>query len=295
MRDESKGFLAVGASATVWGLYPLYYRALAHIPPLDVLAHRALWSFVFFAAWATLAGRLGDLGRALRGRQALLVLAASVAVSFNWFVYILAIQNGQAIAASLGYYMLPLASVMLGVLIYGERPRPGQWLAIALAGAAVAVLALGLGATPWISLALAVSFALYGAIKKGISLGPALSVTAEVAVLLPVALIYLLLPHAPSAGHPGRFGDDAGTMLMLMLTGPLTALPLILFSYGSRRLPMTTTGLVMYVNPTMQLLIAVLVFGEPFTRWNAIAFALIWTALAIYAAEGLRRARRLPG
>lgn len=294
MREETKGFLAAGASAAIWGGYPLYYRALADIPALDVLAHRALWSFVFFAGWAVLAGRMGKLSRVLRGRMALTVLAASIAVSVNWLIYIVAIQTGHAVASSLGYYMLPLASVCLGIIVFGERPRPGQWVAIGLASAAVTILAVGLGAAPWVSLGLAVSFALYGAIKKGISLGPALSVTAEVTLLLPLALGYLMLPHVNPAGQPGRFGDDMITTVMLVLTGPLTALPLILFSYGSQRLPMATAGLVMYINPTIQLLIAVLVFGEPFTRWHAVAFVLIWLALAIYAGDGLRRSRRAP-
>lgn len=291
--EERRGLIAALASAVIWGVFPFYYHALAHVPALEVLAQRALWSFVFFGTWMAISGRLGDLWRALTGPGWWWILAASLAVSTNWLIYIIAIQTGHTIDSSLGYYMLPLASVALGIVIYGERPRRGQWLAIGLAALAVALLATGLGAAPWISLALATSFSLYGALKKGISLDPVLSVTAEVALLAPLALGYLLWPHAVPAGQTGHFGSDALTTLMLVMTGPLTALPLILFSYGSRRLAMATTGLVMYINPTMQLVIAVIAFGEPFTRWHALAFVLIWLALAIYAAEGWRRARRL--
>lgn len=291
LRDHNRGFIAVAASAAIWGVYPFYYRALADVPALQVLAHRALWSFVFFGSWAVMSGRGRALLPAFRGRLGLTVLAASLVVSFNWLVYIIAIQTGHTLSASLGYYMLPLVSVILGIAMFGEWPRPGQWLAIGLAALAVTLLAIGLQATPWVSLILAVSFGLYGAIKKGVRLPPALSVTAEVAWLAPVALAYLLWPHAPVPGQPAHFGSSLTTALLLIATGPLTAAPLILFSYGSQRLPMAATGLVMYINPTLQLLVAVMIFGEVFTPWHALAFSLIWGALALYAWEGWRHGR----
>lgn len=293
MTETTRGLAALLLAAVIWGVLGLYYHALAHVPALEVLAHRVVWSAAFFALLLAGSGRLGAIVAALRDHGAA-ILAAAITVSINWLVYIVAIQTGHALDSSLGYYMLPLAAVALGVAFYRERLRPVQWLAVGLAFTAVTILTIGLGAAPWTSLAIAVSFALYGAVKKGLSLDPIVSVGAEVALLLPIAAVFLLWPRGAVEVPGAHFGSDAMTTVLLILTGPVTAAPLILFSYGSRRLPMTTAGLVMYVNPTMQLAVAVFAFGEPFTRWHAAAFVLIWTALAIYAADGLRRARRAP-
>ncbi|KIC37273.1 EamA family transporter RarD [Leisingera sp. ANG-M7] len=286
MTEAGKGILAMIASCTVWGLSGIYYKALSHVPPEQVLSHRALWSFVFFAIVLLCQGRIAELGAALSTRRSALLLAfASAMISLNWFIFISAVQLGYATEASLGYYVFPLLSVLLGRLAFGERLTPAQGVAVFLAGLAVAVLSFGLGAAPWIPLALSFSFALYGVVKKQLPLGPVVSVTAEVALLLPVALTIIWMTGG--AGFLGGFLDA----LMLMFSGILTGLPLILFAYAARRVRLGTVGVLQYLNPTLQFLVAVLVFTEPFTGWHGIAFALIWSAVAVFSFSALRQER----
>jgi chloramphenicol-sensitive protein RarD len=292
---------AMVVACLVWGLSPLYYKLLAHVPPLEVLSHRTLWSLAFFGLVLAAQRRLGEVARLVTGRQVLPALAAALLISCNWFLFIFSVQTGHAVEASLGYYIFPLVAVLLGMVAFGERLSRRGGLAVALAAGAVALLSAGLGAPPWIALVIASTFGLYGLIKKRVSAGPVVSVTAEVLVLAPLALIWLAGVHmAGWTGIVGRtlgiFGRDLGDSLLLMLSGPLTATPLILFSYASKRVRMATLGLVQYLNPTLQFLVAVLIFAEPFTRWHAIAFPLIWLALALYSWDGLaaERARRRP-
>ena len=219
---------------------------------------------------------------------------AALMISSNWLIFITSIQIEHAIEASLGYYTFPLASVLMGAIFFRERLGRAQALAVALAGLAVVVLAAGYGAAPWIPLMVAITFALYGVAKKWLSIGPVVSVTAEVLLLSPIALAILWLAHRAGTGH---FAADTSTTLLLMLSGPLTGLPLILFSYAARRLTLATVGVLQYINPSLQFLCATLVFRELFSLWHAIAFALIWTALAIYTTAIWRQdraARRVP-
>lgn len=285
MRDATKGVLAMLAACVIWGLSPLYFAQLKHVPATQVLCYRALWSLIFFAAILAFQGRLQLVGRVVASRQVWVVACAAAMISFNWFAYIFAIQTGQGIEASLGYYIYPLVAVLLGWFGFGERLRPAQWIAVALAGVAVVVLTAGLGVPPWIALGLAATFSLYGVIKKQLPLGPVVSVTAEVVVLAPFAVLLLLF----------WMGDPAGlswnTHALLALSGPLTATPLILFSFAARRIAMATVGVVQYVNPTLQFSCAVLAFQEPFTKWHAIAFPMIWVGLAIYSFVAIRQDR----
>lgn len=296
MSEATKGVLAMVAACTVWGLSPLYYILLSDVAPLEVLSYRTLWSLIFFAGLLALQGRLGLVAAALSTpRGFLTVAAAGVTIATNWFGFIFAIHNGLAVESSLGYYMFPLVAVVLGRLVFGEGLRPLQWAAVALAALAVGVLTLGLGVPPWIALLLAVSFGLYGTVKKHLALGPVVSVTAEVLVLAPLALLWILamgeaLPGQAAAPGAG-LADPVRTHLLLALSGPLTALPLILFSFAARRVRLATVGLVQYLNPTLQFLVATLVFLEPFTFWHAIAFPAIWTALALYSVSSLRGER----
>lgn len=286
----------VGA-CLIWGLSPLYYKLLVHVPPLEVLSHRTLWSLVFFGTVLLLQGRLGQVVTLLANpRRVALVALAATMISINWFLFIYSIQVGRAVEASLGYYIFPLVAVLLGVVLFGERLASGKMIAVFLATCAVLVLTIGLGAAPWISLALASSFGVYGVVKKGVSAGPVVSVTAEVLILAPLALIWLWGVHV--LGWQGLTGRNLGVFAsnwrdsaLLMLSGPLTASPLILFSYASRRVAMATVGLVQYLNPSLQFAIAALIFAEPITRWHAIAFPLIWIALAVYSLETLRQDR----
>ncbi|WP_323716787.1 EamA family transporter RarD [Paracoccus aminovorans] len=296
MREGTKGFWAMIAVCVSWGLSPIYYRALAHVPTVEVLAHRTLWSLVLFGVVLGLQGRLRQLAAALAGPQIGRIAFAAITVSANWGLFIWAVQAGHVVQSSLGYYIFPLVAVLLGVLVFGERLTRAQAAAVALAALAVGLLTWGLGVAPWISLGLAITFGLYGVVKKALALGPVLSVAAEVALLLPLAAAWLILQGAglmPAAlAQPFVFGTDLASSLLLAGSGLITAVPLILFSYAARRLGMAALGLMLYLNPTLQFLCAVLLFGEPFTRWHMIAFAMIWGALAIYSASALGQARR---
>ncbi|MBW0157412.1 EamA family transporter RarD [Sedimentimonas flavescens] len=292
MRDQVKGFWALLFACVVWGLSGLYYKQLAAVPPLEVLAHRTLWSLVFFGAVLTMQGRLRAVGLALRGRNLLILLLSAIMISTNWFGFIWSVQNGRALEASLGYYIFPLVAVGLGVVVMREAMTRAQALAVMIAASAVLYLTWGIGAPPWMALMLAGTFGAYGLIKKRLDVGPVVSVTAEVFLLAPLALALLLGLHygwAGAAPGSGAFGSDWGTSLLLAFSGVLTGGPLILFSYAARRVRMATLGLVQYLNPTLQLSVAVIAFHEPITQWHAVALPMIWLALAIYSLTLLRR------
>ncbi|MEX1660411.1 EamA family transporter RarD [uncultured Thioclava sp.] len=297
MGEAVKGFWAMVATCVIWGLSGLYYKMLDGVPPIEVLAHRTLWSLIFFALILGFRGRLIEVVRVLRarrGRSAAIVALAAIMISANWFTFIWSVQTGHAVQASLGYYIFPLVAVVLGLIVYREGLGRLQWAAVALAGTAVAVLTLGLGVAPWISLILAFTFGTYGLIKKGLKASPMVSVCAEVLLLSPIALAVLLGYHfgwwggAPGAG---AFGKDWHTSALLAFSGPLTGTPLLLFAYAAQRVRMATVGLVQYLNPTLQFGVATLAFGEQVTIWHAIALGLIWCALALYSTASLRPRR----
>jgi chloramphenicol-sensitive protein RarD len=289
MREETKGIIAMVATCTVWGLSGIYYKLLDHIPPIEILAHRTLWSCVFFALVLLIQGRISVLGQALAGRKSILLIGfAALMISTNWFVFITSIQIGRAMEASLGYYIFPLVAVLLGAIAFRERLGKAQLFAVALALCAVVTLTWGLGVPPWIALILASSFGLYGLVKKGLSVGPVVSVTAEVLLLSPIALTVLWYVHSDGTG---AFAVTWRDSLLLMFSGILTGTPLIMFSYATKRVTLATVGLVQYLNPTLQFLVATLIFQEAFSFWHAVAFAMIWTALAIYTTASLRQDR----
>ena len=282
-----RGVLAMVVACVIWGASPLYYKLLDHIAPIEILAHRTLWSLVVFAGLLMLQGRIGALSSALASGRARLVIAfAALMISLNWFVFILSIQIGKATEASLGYYLFPLVAVGIGRIAFGEKLSPAQSAAVFLAILAVGVLTLGLGVAPWIALVLSMSFGLYGLVKKRLSVGPVVSVTAEVLLLAPIAIAVLALAHGQGAG---AFGTAWGDSLLLAFSGVLTATPLILFAYATRRIRLGTVGLVQYLNPSLQFLCAVIVFGEPFGPWHGVAFGLIWSALVLYSVATLRQ------
>lgn len=290
MTDAHKGILAMVGACVIWGLSPLLFKALGHVAPLEILAQRTMWAFVFFCAVLALQGRLRLMPR-LIGSSPGRVLFAALMISTNWLVYIWAVQIGRTMQASLGYYIFPLVTVLLGAIVFRERLGRVQWVSVGLAACAVGVLSFGFGVVPVISLVLAITFGLYGTLKKGLDAGPVVSVTAEVAMLLPVALVWLGWIY----GGAGGFPHSLGTAGLFFLSGSLfTAIPLMLFSYATRRVRLVTVGLVQYLNPTLQFLCATLVFAEPFTGWHAVAFGLIWIALALYSGQAvsLERASR---
>lgn len=304
MTQTRKGVLALIIACTIWGVSGLFYKTLSHVPPLEVLAHRTVWSVVFFACVLGMQRRLHLLRGVLADPASLkVILVAACLISVNWGLFIWSVQTGRATEASMGYYIYPLIAVLLGRILLREDLSALQWTAIALATGAVLLLTVGLNVVPWISLALASTFALYGLIKKQLDLGPVLSVSAEVLMLCPLALAGLAYLHLGfgdlatadgangSSGSSGVWGQTWQTSLLLMAAGPLTAMPLILFSYGARRLTMATVGIVQYVNPTLQFLVAVLIFAEPFGAVHLAAFALIWTALALYSSSAYARDR----
>lgn len=294
MQDRTKGIAAMVATCVIWGVSSVYYRLLAEVPPLEVLSHRTIWSALFFGAILVVQGHLGQAFALLARRPGMVALAALM-ISANWFLFIFSVQSGHTLEASLGYYIFPLVAVALGVAVFRERLSPGQGVAVALAAGAVAVLTLGLGVAPWIALALAGTFGLYGLVKKRLVAGAMVSVTAEVLLLAPLAAGWLWAVHgghAAEAGRPGGwFGQGWQVSALLAFSGVLTAVPLMLFSYASRRIGMATLGLVQYLNPTLQFLCAVTVFAAPFTPWHGLAFGLIWSALALYSFEAVRQDR----
>ena len=296
MGDWTRGFWAMIGVCVIWGFSPIYYRMLAGVPTLEILAHRTIWSFALFLVVLGAQGRLRELRAALTGPHLGRIALAALVVSTNWGLFIWSVQTDRVVQSSLGYYIFPLVAVLFGLVLFGERLTPAQVLAVGLAALAVGLLTWGLGVAPWISLGLAVTFGTYGVIKKSLPLGPTLSVAAEVALLTPLALGWLAAQalHLLPAGvaHPLAFGQQFGLSLLLVASCFFTAVPLILFSYAARRVEMATLGLMLYLNPTLQFFCAVVLFGEPFTGWHMLAFAMIWAALAIYSASALGRSRR---
>uniref|UniRef100_UPI0035AD81E3 EamA family transporter RarD n=1 Tax=Paenirhodobacter enshiensis TaxID=1105367 RepID=UPI0035AD81E3 len=294
MSDSVKGFWALLASCAIWGLSGIYYKALSDVPAFEILAHRTVWSVVFLGAVLAVQGGLAGLRAVvLETRTFALVALAALAVSINWVVFIWAEQSGHAVDASLGYFILPLVSVAFGVTLFHERLSRAQVAALTLAAVAVAYMTVEIGSAPWVALSLALSFSLYGVFKKGLAIPSLVSVTAEVALLAPIALVFLLawefgwgLP-----GGQGVFGHDLRATLLLPLSGPLSGVPLLLFSYAAQKVKLSTMGIGFYLNPTLQLLVAVLIFGEPLLHAHVVAFPLIWIALAVYTVAGLRRSR----
>jgi chloramphenicol-sensitive protein RarD len=296
VNETTKGLMAMIGACVIWGLSSIYYKTLSHVPPLEVLSHRTLWSMVFFGLLLAVRGRLGEVVRLIGSRQVMLVAFAAVMISTNWFFFIFSVQTGRALGASLGYYIFPLVAVLLGVVVFRERLGRMRGLAVAIAAIAVLILTVGLGAPPWISLLLAGTFGLYGVAKKGVVAGPVASVTAEVVLLAPLALIWLYGVHA--LGWEGivdrnlaAFGTNWRDTVLLAFSGVLTGTPLILFSYAAKRLGYGLVGLLQYINPTLQFLVATFLFLEPVTRWHLIALPLIWVALALYSWVTLREER----
>lgn len=281
MTDTTKGFAAMIVACCIWGLSSIFYKLLSHVPAAEVLAHRTLWSLAFFVMVLTLQGRLRTILAAMAGPRAFALLGfAAMMIATNWYLFIWAVQSGQATEAALGYYIFPLVSVLLGRLVFAERLNRVQLFAVGLVTVAVSLLTYGLGTAPWLAVAIAGSFGLYGLAKKRLAVGPVVSVTAEVMLLSPLAVLVLWQTGDNGAG---AFGASFRDTALLVLAGPITATPLILFSYAARRLSMATAGLLSYINPTLQFFCAVVLFREQFTGWHVQAFMLIWGALALYS------------
>lgn len=274
-----------------WGLTPIYFKAVAGVPLDELMAHRILWSVVMLAVVATLARRWRIIAAALRVRRTLLLLGASTLLMFvNWGAFIYAVEVERITEISLGYYINPLVNILLGVVVLGERLGPRRWLAIALAAAGVLTFAWQVSGLPWISLTLAFAFGFYGLIRKTTPLDSVDGLLVETALLLPLALGYLFYLEAAGGGTSMQI-DDPALVVLLVLAGPVSAIPLIWFASGARRLNYSTVGFFQYIAPSLQLLLAVFAYGEPFTRAHGITFACIWSALLLYTWASLRAGR----
>lgn len=273
------GALAAFGAFLCWGLFGLYFKALGTIPAAEVLAHRVLGGALFALVLLAALGGLRDLRPLIADRSVLLRLGASaVAIAVNWGLFVWSVAHGRALEASLGYYIYPLVSVLLGRLLLGEHLSRRQWGAIALVAAGVGWQVSHGSGVPWVALGLAVSFALYGLLRKTIAVPALAGLLVETAWLALPAVAYLLVQGGGEAAQA-----SGGTLALLALAGPVTAVPLALFAYGARRLRLSTIGLMMYMNPTVQMLVAVFALGESFTPAHAVTFAAIWAGVALYA------------
>jgi chloramphenicol-sensitive protein RarD len=280
--------LLFGVGAYVfWGLMPLYFERVMDVPPLELLAQRIVWSFLLLAVLITLMRRWREVRRCLSDpRVRRLLLATTVLIALNWLAYITAVAEGRVIEASLGYYILPLVSVILGTVFLGEKLRPLQWAAVALAaGGMVQLVAIEKG-IPWIAFTLAVSFSLYGLFRKQAGVDGLIGLTVETLLLGPIALGYLVWLAVSGKASMGR--GDLSLDLLLLLSGVVTTIPLFCFAEAARRLPLTTLGFLQYLSPTLQLILAVTRLGESFGPAKQVGFGLIWAALVVFTVASLR-------
>lgn len=278
----TRGFFFALGAYVFWGVQPMFMKLVAHVPAPEVVAHRIVWSIPVAGVVLLLLGRTADLKAALRSPRTLLMAMLTAAlITFNWGIYVWAIAAGRAVETALGYYINPLVSVVMGAVLLGETLSRPQMAAVGLAALAVAILTVYAGGLPWVSLALAISFAVYGYLRKTLPIGPSQGFFLEVLILCLPALLYIAWLQMRGEGHflPSAPADIA----LLVLCGPVTAIPLLLFAFGAKLLRFSTIGIMQYIGPSIVLLIAVFVFGEPFGGVRAVAFGLIWIALAIYS------------
>ena len=288
-----RGALAAAACYFFWGLFPLYWRQLADLDATELIAHRHVCSRVVVLGLMAAGTGIAELRAALRSRPAVRWHALSgVLLTVNWLVYVWGVNHGHVLETSLGYFLVPLVNVALGRLVLHERLRPAQWAAIACAAFGVALLLVRVGRLPWIALTLAATFGAYGLLRKKSPLGPLTGLGLETLLLAPFAVAFLLWQHHTGAGALGRV--SLPEHLLLVSVGVVTAVPLLLFAYGARRIRLATLGLLQYIAPSVQFALGVWVFHEPFSPERAAAFAFIWCGLALYTADNLWSHRNVP-
>jgi len=289
--QDGKSGIALGLAAyAIWGFMPLYFKLLASVQPTEIVAHRILWSLLLLGLLATFWRRWGAIRAALgTGKVLVTLIVTACLIAVNWVVYIYAIVSGHVLEGSLGYYLNPLVNVLFGVILLKERLTRAQVFACLLAAAGVAVMAAGAGSGLWISLTLALSFASYGFLRKVAPVDALEGLWVETLILAPLSLVWVL--WLVGQGTAGFAHQSWSIDLFLILGGAVTALPLLLFTAAAKRLPYSTLGFLQYIAPSLQFLLAVLVFHEPFGHVQALCFAAIWTALAIFSVEAIRSAR----
>lgn len=289
-RQHRFGLLFGVLAYVLWGAFPIYFALLDAVSPIEVVAHRIIWTLVFLIAVITIAKTWRSVQRALSKRTLLILLGAAVFISVNWLVYVYAVATNQVVQASLGYFINPLISVALGVVLLRERLRITQWAAVGIALVAVAVLTVSYGAVPWISLILGFSFGMYGLLKKLANVGSTESLAIETAALAPFA--FALMGVWEANGQAAFVLDGWQISVLLILLGPVTALPLLAFGGAATRIPLSTLGLLQYITPIFQFSIGVFIFGEamPDSRW--LGFFIVWTALVVFSIDAYRHSRQ---
>lgn len=287
----NKGVLSGIAAYLIWGFFPIYLKALLVVPALQIMLHRVVWAFVFVTLIVILRKRWRGIIKSLRNPRVILIYTlTAILLSVNWLVYIYGINSGQVVETSLGYFINPLLSVALGVIILHERLRPMQWLPVGLAGLGVLYLTLQYGALPWIALVLAFSFGMYGLIKKIAPLGTVDSLFVETGIIFFPALFFIFFSESQGAGAFGHQGWQIS--ILLAFSGVVTALPLLLFGQAARSIPLSLLGILQYIAPTVQFLLGIFLYQEPFSLGRLVGFAIIWLALLIFSLEGFLNHRK---
>jgi chloramphenicol-sensitive protein RarD len=281
----NKGIYAAVGAYILWGLLPIYWKFLGHVPVFQVLSHRIVWSFIFLGLAIVILGQWHSFRKAIQSPRVLFIyILTALLVGLNWFIYVWAVHQGFIIETSLGYFINPLISVLMGIIFLKERLRLSQWLPIIVAASGVIYLAIAFGSLPWISLSLAITWATYALLKKLAPLGSLYGLTLETAVLLLPAIIYLIWCENQNRGVFLHY--NAASDLLLAATGIATSTPLLLFALAVQRIPLSLTGILQYIAPTIQFLIGLFIYHEPFNNQRLIGFILIWIALVIFALEG---------
>jgi chloramphenicol-sensitive protein RarD len=279
------------AAYTLWGVFPVYFKLIGFVPADQVIAHRIVWSFLLLAAVMTLGSQKQQLVPAAGVVR--LYTAAALLIAVNWFIYVWAVAHNFIVETSLGYFITPLVNVLLGVVMLGERLRTFQWVAIALAAGGVGYLTVVYGDVPWIAIGLAVTFGTYGLIKKKAPLGSVPGLTLETGLLLLPALVFLAAVEFRGNGAFLRL--DPGSMVLVMVSGPITTLPLVLFAAAVQRIPLSVIGILQFIAPTVQFVLGVMVYEEPFTRQRFVGFVMVWLAVIVFGTEGIVATRRQRG
>ncbi|HSO60712.1 MAG TPA: EamA family transporter RarD [Desulfobacterales bacterium] len=293
-RETAAGVLYAGMAFFIWGISPVYWKAMHQVPALEIVTHRVVWSFVFLIGLTLAQHRWDEFKRVLKTPRTVLILTlTTLLVSCNWLLYIWAVNAGYMLQASLGYYINPLVNVLLGMVFLKERLRRPQALAVLLACAAVIFRTVSFGELPWIALTLGFTFGLYGLIRKVAPVSSLVGLTVETLLLTVPGIAYLAALEGQGAG--ALFHGSRSLDALLIGTGVITAVPLLFFNLGARRINLSTVGLMQYIAPSGMFLLAVFVYGEPFTVVQLWTFALIWAALAIYSIDSLRAYRRVDG
>jgi chloramphenicol-sensitive protein RarD len=289
----NKGLLYAASAYILWGIFPIFFKALHQVPATQIVAHRIVWSFLFLIVVIAARQELFAFKGVINRRTLLIYLGAGLLLAVNWLVYVWSVNSGYVVEASLGYFINPLVSVVMGVFILRERLRPVQWLPVGLAAMGVAYLTLSFGALPWIALVLALTFGMYGLVKKVAPLGSLYGLTMETGMVFLPAIVFLLVEDRLGVGAYARAG--LWTTILLSLTGVVTAIPLLMFASGARRVPLSTMGLLQYITPTLQFILGVYVFGEPFSQARLVGFSMIWLALIVFSVESFIYWRKVSG